>query len=181
MNAKILEKSTNKIVNHNYVWANYPALPIGLDPSIYEMLVIVEGNLLPDHDSRLYLINEQHDVQSELPNSDGYRTISVIRSLERRPVEYIIAQLEEIETNATNTIVNLQKQVKTLIYAVNALLRDAQGLTLTQREIKAKDKISNFVVKISQNDDNFEQLKTAVENGFNPDLNIGWIENGVNE
>ena len=176
MRVVILDKVLNQIVNRGYEHIDYPATIQGMDVIQYEILVPIEPNVLPDFDSRYYIIQEQADIISVEPNNDGYRTITSIKTLVRKSDEEIIAALEEAETLANNQIVRLEKQVKTMIIALNSILRQQSGLTLTAKEQNAQTKISNYALKISQNDDILNNLKALVVQGNNPDIEAaGWI------
>lgn len=173
MIVKILEKATNKIVNHSFDHLEFPAPIQGMDTELYEILVPVAENVLPPFDSRYFQVSVNMDVISDT-RIEGFRTVTTINSLVKRSNDEILASLEEANKNANNQIVELQKQVETLYFALNAILRDAQGLNLTQREINSKSKISAHCVKLHKNADNKEQLKALILAGQTPDIDSGW-------
>lgn len=174
MIVKVLDKTTNSIINHAFDYPTYPALPAGFDAENYEILVPIAANELPSYDDRYYTVHIEADVISTAKNSDGYKTVTDILTLNRRATAEILAALEETETLANNQIVKLEKQVKTIMFALNAILRQNSGLTLTNRETKAQTKIAKYCVKLYKNEDTFDALAALINAGENPNMDGIW-------
>lgn len=159
--------STSEVVKRN---AQYPRLDgmelVGADPD-YVYLEMVEG-VRPDYDSRLFEL-----VLTETPILDD-GIWEMVWTTQKRPVDVIVQQVENVETNANEQLLPYNQQMKILLLGIGVALRQIEAQTLTAKERAIRDKVIQLAVKVWKNDDTRQQLIDLVTQGQEPDLDAGW-------
>ena len=170
----LIRKSTQEILKENAVYPAENMAPIdGLDPDL-EFLIKVTPYAQPDYDSRIFVLQTTKEITSD-PHPD-YPHLNQFKTLfdtEKRSNAEIIVQIENAKQLANQALFN-EDMPGFMVGVQEALNRKSEGLQLTQSEIDLLDKNSSISVKISQNAENAENLKSILLSGGTPLIDEGW-------
>lgn len=172
--AVLIRKSTGEILK----FANYPNIDItpvqGLDPDL-EWLLKYTPFASPDYDSRIFILNQTNAVTTE-PHPD-YPDLNVYKTTyttTKRPDVDIIRAIENAEESANIEVMNYRTNDKLHMMAVGILTRQNQGVVPSDAEQAILDKIKDFDVALWKNNAEKELKIAQVNEGIEPDIDLGW-------
>jgi len=180
--AVLIRKSTKQIIKHaDYPKADLTPFTVGeIDPD-YEWLIKHIPFAEPDHDSRIYIME---DVMPDLnflvdfqehPSYPGIREYRMTFNPIKRPNESIILEIENAEKQANGLIFSEVVHVKEFALMMNSIYKDANNLTLNADEQAKIDRLSVVNVKFLQNQDTKNIKIQQVTDGLEPNIDEGWL------
>ncbi len=172
--AVLIRKSTGEIIKH----ADYPRLDMepvsGLDPDL-EWLVKYQPYEAPDYDSRIYILRTTESITTEPhPDYPHLNQYQITFSTVKRDAPEIIAAIENAENDANSQVFPYIRQLKVLALGIGVLFRRVEGMTLTAKETKIKDKCLAIAVNVWKNHDAYTAKVAAVNKGSEPEIDEGW-------
>ena len=170
----LLRKSTGEIIKH----ALYPREDmqpvVGLDPDL-EWLVKFEPYLVPDYDSRIFLLNRIEEVTTTPhPDYSWLNQYRITYSTTKRVNDDIILNVENAETQANETMLPYTKQLKYLTLGLGVLFRNLDGMALTPKELVVKDKMMVLATRVWKNDAELQLKVAEIIAGTEPNIDAGW-------
>jgi len=172
--AVLIRKSTGEIIKH----ADYPRLDMqpvsGLDPDL-EWLIKTTPYVQPDYDSRIYILNQIESVTTE-PHQEWpwLNQYQITFQTVKRISEEIIQAIENAENEANSNVLPYTKQLKILSLGVATLFRRVEGMTLTAKETKIKNKCLAIGTNVWKNHDTATAKVAEVTAGSEPQIDAGW-------
>lgn len=163
--------STQEIIKRNAPWPNGngdPLAPGSYDPD-YVYLEMKKGSV-PNYDPRYFVLitTETPDIPNEEWN--------ITYSTQKREALEIGVAIDNIEASKRESILPQEQINFYLLLAVATLFRRIDGLQLTQKEIALKDMIISKAIKVWNNRDRLDLIKSQIQSGQEPDLDEGWSE-----
>ena len=172
--AVLIRKSTGEIIKHSLYPREDMQLIEGLDPDL-EWLLKYEPFLVPDYDSRIYVLNRHEEVTTEPhPEYPHLNVYKITYTTTKRTTEEIETSIYNAENNANEKIVPYTKQLKLLILSVGVLFRNLDGMELTSKEQVIKNKVIQVAVNIWKNDANVREKVQQLSEGLEPNIDEGW-------
>ena len=172
--AVLIRKSTGEIIKH----ADYPRLDMqpvsGLDPDL-EWLIKTTPYVQPDYDSRIYILNQIESVTTEPhPEWPWLNQYQITYQTVKRVADEIIQAIENAENEANSNVLPYTKQLKILSLGVATLFRRVEGMTLTAKETKIKNKCLAIGTNVWKNHDTATAKVAEVTAGSEPQIDAGW-------
>jgi len=125
----------------------------------------------PDYDSRLYRL-----IATETVDADA-NEIRITYSTEARPTEERIESAENEEASRLNAFVRLEREAietRLMVGAILAYIVDNQLFPAKVRT--AADNYIAKAQKVWQNRDRLQEIIDDINNGIEPDLDSGWVD-----
>lgn len=124
--------------------------------STYEWLINYVVDSTPsgyEYDPRYFSVLKTEDKSAgiEHPDYPGVGAFTITFSLEPTTIEDRLAALESAENDANYNVMPINKQLKHIVIAINALRRYVQGITLEQYEETVLGRVNVFANKIASN------------------------------
>ena len=132
--------------------------PVAYDSRIYTAVKVEENT------------NEYHDTHTHL------KVYKVSYDIQPKSDAAIIAAINRAERNANESIVDEQERFKILTLGLGILIRKANGINISAKEVAILDRILAKAVSIWQND---SILKAKIQNiidGIPEDIDSGWVD-----
>lgn len=172
----LIRKSTGEILKR----APYPRADMGpiegLDPDL-EWCVIRVPFAPPEYDGRYYrLVSTEQRGTDHDTEFEHLHPWLVTYTTEKWPVAEIKETVENRESNANEGLVKVVEHLKLLALGIGTLFRRVEGLTLTQKEAAIKTRCVDLAIKVWQNHDRSQEIKTQIDSGQEPDMDTGWSQ-----
>jgi len=172
--AVLIRKSTGEIIKHGFYPREDMQLIEGLDPDL-EWLVKYEPFLVPDYDSRIYVLNRHEEVTTEShPDYPHLNVYKITYSTTKRTTEEIETSIVNAENNANEQVIPYTKQLKLLALSVGVLFRNIEGMELTVKEQAVKNKMMQVAVNVWKNDAKVREKIQQLSEGIEPNIDEGW-------
>lgn len=170
----LVRKSTGEIIKHD-LYPREDMQPVeGLDPDL-EWLLKYEPFVRPDYDSRLFILQQNEEI-TETPHPDYAHLNQYLITFAtlKRDVEEIQAHIENAETNANQSVLPYEKQLKIITLGLGVLFRKVEGMSLNAKEQVIADRVESIAVKLWKNDQTLRDKVEQLANGEEPNLDEGW-------
>lgn len=164
----VYQASTALIIARNKVWPVADGGPIqGLDPDYIYLLEVVDAQ--PAYDARLYSLNriEGIDIDANILHST-WETAP-------RALEEVITAIENEESAQMALHVRIEQELKETRLMLGALLFYAvDNQAFPPKALAMSDAYKAKAVKLWQNRDRADELKTAANSGQAVSIDSGW-------
>ena len=158
--------STNEVLNRFVTYPNAvdDAPIVGLDPDL-EYLAI-DRDLTPDYDSRIYTLQTDEAKVGSL-----WR---ITYATNKKAADQIKIAVQNREATEIQRHLPVNEQIKLLTLAVQTLFATQQGVTLTNRQTKIKNRVQKAAAKLTQNDQAVADLFVQIDADAPIDMDSVW-------